>query len=109
MASAASQLRRIGGWASGSSFISGVTGAEAHGVVLLRASGESPRDHIDLVQRARAGDVEGFLPWPAERDALAVGRRTFHWDGANVHALRAQDLDAPSGGYVEPAFVVDGQ
>src|SRR5882672_8135525 len=75
---------------------------------LLRAPCESRGDHIDLVEPTRAGDVQGLFPPPAERDVLAVRRRTSDGDGADVPALCTQDLDSSSGGDVEPAVVVDG-
>src|SRR2546426_1810009 len=75
---------------------------------LLRSSRESSGDHIHLVERTGAGDVEGPFIRSAECEVLAVRWWTTHRDGPQMLALWAQDLDSGSGGYVEAAFVVDG-
>src|SRR2546425_2675018 len=75
---------------------------------LLRPSRESSGDHIHLVERTGAGDVEGPFIRSAECEVLAVRWWTTHRDGPQMLALWAQDLDSGSGGYVEAAFVVDG-
>ena len=77
--------------------------------ILFRPPAESPREHLDPVERAGARDIQRPLIRPAERKVLAVRRWTPHRDGANVVAVRAQDFHSATRRDIQPAIVVDHQ